>query len=131
MFQSGFIYGFSMVIIMTTKGEKLIWLLVGLVAVAVTVSVAFALVFGSGYTSYGPYGMMDFAGGMFILMPLMAIIGTVLLIIFLYYLMEIMRPENVRENDYGTSSIEILRRRYARGEITQEEFEKMKKELQN
>jgi putative membrane protein len=59
-----------------------------------------------------------------------AIIQTILFVIFLglivfgaYYLISGGRPKS------GDSSLEILKERYAKGEITREEYDRMKREL--
>ncbi len=74
-----------------------------------------------------PYGMMDGYGmgyGMGILgliFWILVIIGLVLLIRFLW--------ESGGAKREQESALEILKKRYARGEISKEEFEEKKKDL--
>ncbi|MBP1763685.1 MAG: hypothetical protein H6Q65_743 [Firmicutes bacterium] len=73
------------------------------------------------------YGMMDggwFLGGMFMLL------FWVVLILGVFYLVRMLiaqaKPSASKTED---TALEILQKRYARGEISHEEFEKMKKNL--
>ena len=61
-------------------------------------------------------------GGFMMMVPL------ILVIILLYYLMKERSAKNSSPPTTDTP-MEILKRRYANGEITKEEFEKMKKDL--
>ncbi len=64
-------------------------------------------------------------GGMFMwILFVVVIVAAVLLIT------QITRPRR-SDGSFRESSIDILKRRYARGEITKEEFENMKKDLQD
>ncbi|MFK5882188.1 MAG: SHOCT domain-containing protein [Sulfurospirillum sp.] len=70
----------------------------------------------------GYYGM---GGGFMWLFPLIG------LGIFLYVVYMIFNRTNIN-NNFGTkseSALEVLKKRYARGEISKEEFEDMKKSL--
>ncbi len=70
----------------------------------------------------GYYGM---GGGFMWLFPLIG------LGIFLYVIYMIFNRTNIN-NSFGSSSesaLEVLKKRYARGDITKEEFEEMKKNL--
>ncbi len=73
------------------------------------------------------YGMMDggwFLGGIFMLL------FWVVLILGVFYLVRMLiaqsKPSTSKTED---TAFEILQKRYARGEISHEEFEKMKKNL--
>lgn len=58
--------------------------------------------------------------------------GSVLMILFWAVIIYIISTLFTRDRKCGgDSAAEILKKRYANGEISQEEFEKMKKELQN
>jgi len=75
---------------------------------------------------YG-YGMMNggwFSGGIFMLF------GWVAVIIGGFFLIRMLMNQN-RNNARATenTALEILKERYARGEISHEEFEKMKANL--
>jgi putative membrane protein len=74
-----------------------------------------------------PYGMMDGYGtgygiGIFgLIFWILVIIGLVLLIKYLWESGEAKREQE--------SALEILKRRYARGDINKEEFEEKKKDM--
>ena len=70
---------------------------------------------------YGPYG-----GWMIFhfLFWILIIIGIVLLIVWL-----IRQPGRYKHGHDEESPLDILRKRYARGEISKEEFEEMKKDI--
>ncbi|MFA4936656.1 MAG: SHOCT domain-containing protein [Candidatus Methanoperedens sp.] len=70
------------------------------------------------------FGMMDYGYGMGIIgliFWILVIIGIVLLIKYLW------RGGGARRDQ--ESALEILKKKYARGEISKEEFEEKKKEL--
>lgn len=69
---------------------------------------------------YGPYGGWMFFHFLFWIL----IIGVVLLIVWL-----VRQPGRYERGHGGESSLDILKKRYARGEISKEEFEKMKKDI--
>ncbi|MBF8417460.1 SHOCT domain-containing protein [Heyndrickxia coagulans] len=78
------------------------------------------------YNEYGGYGMMGVFG-------MIAMIVQLLIFILIIYLI-VIGIKKVSEKDFGVHpkedrSLEILRERYAKGEITEEEFKKMKKDL--
>jgi len=87
----------------------------------------------------GPYGRMmggwDGAGnygcafgygygGMF-----MGILFIILLGVAIYFIVQNIRSKNV-EGQSSETPIDILKKRYAKGEITKEDFDRMKNELQ-
>lgn len=74
-----------------------------------------------GMDGYG-YGMMG--GGMFILGLIFWILVIIGLILLIKYLWEGHGAKRVEE-----SALEVLKKRYARGEISKEEFEEKKKDL--
>ena len=78
------------------------------------------MVFGM-MDSYG-YGMMS--GGMWILGFIFWILILVGLILLIKYLWEGAGSRGAQE-----SALEVLKKRYARGEISKEEFEEKKKDL--
>ena len=75
----------------------------------------------------GGYGMMYGYGGVFMmLLWILLIVGIVLLIVWLT------RQSGVRNgkgNNSDETAMDILKKRYAKGEIDKEEFERMKREL--
>ena len=122
------------------KGRNIGWI-IGLVVVAVVVMglLAAALIWGGGhYYAYGapmmrthriPIGHYGFGGGILMLLFWVVIIaGAVLLGIGVSRLLRRDRMM-VGQAEPKESPIEILKRRYARGEIDREEFERMKEAL--
>ena len=72
--------------------------------------------------NYG-YGMMGY-GGMFF-----GLLFWILIIVVAYLLIKWLVEQNKTRNSEEKSALDIARERYARGEITEEEFEEMKKRL--
>ncbi len=74
------------------------------------------------------FGMMDYGygmgSGMWILFIIFWILGIVGLVLFIKHLWECRAAKREEE-----SALEILKKRYARGEIGKEEFEEKKKEF--
>ena len=72
------------------------------------------------------YGMMDgwFGGGIF-----MVLIWGVILIGGFFLVRYLMRQSQTATRAPENTALEILKQRYARGEINDEEFEKMKAKL--
>jgi putative membrane protein len=85
---------------------------------------------GNGYQHMGPWGagpwhMMAYGyGGLF-----MWILFLVVLAIVVYFVMQSTRSRSLGGASQETP-MDILKKRYARGEITKEEFEGMKKDLE-
>jgi putative membrane protein len=68
--------------------------------------------------------MPGFPGGMAMMMILLLLLGAVVV----YMLLK--RQGELRSVDSGRETpLEILKRRYAKGEITKEQYEEMKKDL--
>ena len=76
----------------------------------------------------GMIGMMGWSGmGYGWWMPLGGVAFLIILIVGLYLLFSAYhKPERLP----STNAIEILKQRYAKGEITDEQYQKMKKELE-
>ncbi|WP_303701350.1 SHOCT domain-containing protein [Flexistipes sinusarabici] len=73
------------------------------------------------------FGMMPFGGGFINLFIWIVIIGAVIFLLF-----NIFKSDRSTENFGGKAdetSFEILKRRYASGELSKEEYERMKNEL--
>jgi len=64
-------------------------------------------------------------GGMFMWLILIVIVGIVLYLVFNQSKRSGNRPDSERE-----TPTEILKRRYAKGEITREEFDRLKKDIE-
>lgn len=50
-------------------------------------------------------------------------------VFFVWFIMFMMKQMDTKQNRSGESALEILKRRYANGEIDDEEFEKKRKNL--
>ena len=59
------------------------------------------------------------------LIPLLLVVGVILLIVWL-----VRRQPSISTPSSPTTPIEILKTRYAKGEITKEQFEQMKKDVE-
>jgi len=81
---------------------------------------------GGGYMS-GMMGMMGYGPGSIVL-ALMAFI--VLIVLGAYYLVSGSAETGRSASNRGGRALEILRERYAEGEITREQFLTMKRELE-
>jgi putative membrane protein len=79
-----------------------------------------------GWDSAGNYGCsFGFGyGGMFMWILFLILIGVVI-----YFIFQNTKSKNVKGQSSETP-IDILKKRYAKGEITKEEFDRMKNELQ-
>ncbi|TKJ45376.1 electron transporter RnfE [Candidatus Aerophobetes bacterium Ae_b3b] len=65
---------------------------------------------------------------------LMWILFLIVIVVVVYFILQSTKPRSYDSSFRKTpreTSIDILKRRYARGEITKEEFEQMKKDLQS
>ncbi len=116
---------------MRNFAEKAIWIIVGLIAAIAVVGVVSAVLFGrNGY--YGYYGMMGGYPfyGMYIIMPLMAALSIIVVLLFLYFIAGLFRGTGHYSYEDNRAE-EILKERYARGEITQEEFNKMMENIRS
>jgi len=87
---------------------------------------------GRGYEwGMGP-GMMGYGYGMSWFWPLIMVvfwIAVIVAIIFLIRWLVVSVRSETHGATAGDSALEILKRRYARGEINKEEFEEKKKDL--
>ena len=82
---------------------------------------------GSGY--YGP-GMMGGFGPFWVLLWLLVIVGGVALLIRGAFVCRHRHGCGSGVNDNGSVALKLLNERYARGEITREEYQKMRKDLE-
>jgi putative membrane protein len=73
---------------------------------------------------WGPGMMSGFPGGMAMMMVLLLLLGAVVVYMLLKRQGELRSVDSTRE-----TPLEILKRRYAKGEITKEQYEEMKKDL--
>jgi putative membrane protein len=92
---------------------------------------AIAFANSDGWGHMGNWGhMMNFWwGGAF-----MWIVFLIVIVVVVYFVLQSTRPRSYDSSFRETpreTSIDILKRRYARGEISKEEFEQMKKDLES
>ena len=105
-------------------------LLILLVAVVIVVVVGVFSMMGGNWGGYGMMepGMMGWIGrGHGWWMPLGGLIFLIVLIAGLYLVFSASRKP---EQPLSTGALEILKERYAKGELTSEQYNKMKKELE-
>jgi len=76
-------------------------------------------------------GMMGMMGYGWWFMPLIPIVFLVLIALGAYYLITELAGQDRSESRDRGRAFEILKERYARGEITREQFLKMKEELES
>jgi putative membrane protein len=72
---------------------------------------------------YG-YGMMGGYGGMFF-----GLLFFIIIIVLGYFLIKSLITHSANQGVAGKSALDIAKERYAKGEITKEELEEMKKNL--
>lgn len=100
-----------------------------IVAVLVILSVVPGLIWGGQYGGWGMMGpgMMGGFGTMFF----MPILWIVFLGIIIWAVVAAVRPGESSRSDSATTSsaLEVLKKRYARGEINKEEYEEKKRDL--
>lgn len=72
--------------------------------------------------NYG-YGMMG-SGGMFF-----GLLFWIVIIVLAYFLIKSLIEQNKNRSSDGKSALDIAKERYAKGEITKEEFEEIKGRL--
>ncbi len=76
------------------------------------------------YNGYGSWGNMMgwFGGGIMVIVFWAAVI---------YFVVWLVRNNKTNETDSGKKALDILKERYAKGEIDKKEFEDKKKDLSN
>lgn len=97
-------------------------------AVAVIIAALFSYRFG-GYR----FGMMYAYPAMWLLGPLFMVLSLILLFLFIYWVINAVAAHednytNMNDKEYK-DALEILNLRYAKGEITQEQYVKMKEDI--
>jgi putative membrane protein len=78
-----------------------------------------------GYLVYQDAEKRGMNGLLWFILVILPMVGILFLIIYV-----ILREVSPRESEEHNKALEILKERYARGEITQEEFQKMREELE-
>lgn len=74
----------------------------------------------------GDYGFGHFGGGFIGIIFWIIVIAA---IVMLFRLLSDNRSSNDNDGDRSESALEILNKRYARGEIDQQEYERKKREI--
>lgn len=70
-------------------------------------------------------------GPMWVFPMVMPIVMIVVLVLCLYFIFSRGRPPGEHPPVREETPLEILKKRYAKGEVTKEEFEQMKKDILN
>ena len=72
--------------------------------------------------------MLDYGGygGMLMWMILIIVLGVII-----YFVFERSRKADNPRDSAGENAVDILNRRYAKGEITKEEFERIKRDIES
>ena len=81
------------------------------------------IVVGFGMMGNYGYGMMGY-GGMFI-----GLLFWIIIIVLAYFLIKSLIEHNKTHGVAGKSALDVAKERYAKGEITKEELEEIKKNL--
>jgi putative membrane protein len=76
-------------------------------------------------------GMMGFGFGWWPFMFLVPLVFVVLVVLGLYYLLSGQRRQGASVGYDESDALRILKERYAWGEITSEQYEKMKQDLES
>lgn len=121
--------------------KSILWILLAVLTILIIISVA-GPVFMPGHSSHGPFpfwerftGMGHFWGGGMFIFPILMLV-VVLIIVYMIFGRGDFRPPWQDSGQYpkigGASepALDILKKRYAKGEISKDEFEQMKKDLQ-
>lgn len=77
-----------------------------------------------GYGGYG-YGMMGYGWGWIMMIGVLVIVVLGVLALFRY----LQHPSSTSRNNASNSALDILNERYARGEISDEEYKRKKTEM--
>lgn len=104
---------------------NILWVIIGIIAVSVSIAVIFRSIIGPRYyPNGGYYGMMGgyYGFGWFgmIIFGVAALIITVLLV---YFVVEVLSSTSDRSS--SEAARRMVMERYAKGEITREEYEEM------
>ena len=115
---------------MRNQTEQLIWVIIGIIAIIAVLSLVPPLLYRGSLplTGYGMMGGYPYYG-MYIFMPVMAIVSVLVIFLFIYFLTESVHETGFTHDHGDLDALEILRRRYARGEINENEYREKLKEL--
>jgi len=105
---------------------------VGILLITLAVAIVIIALFPLRFQG-GGFGMMYAYPGMWLFGPLFMIISLIVLFIFIYWIVSTLEShENSYVNSYDKETrdaLDILNLRYAKGEITQEQYIKMKEDI--
>ena len=108
--------------------EKFLWIVMALIVLMAVVATLAAIFGGYKYNgSYVPYGMMGSGyTGMIIFMPIIGIVSVIFVLLFIYFFFEMFRDSSDNHHRDNYSDVEkIVKERYARGEISEDDYNKM------
>lgn len=110
----------------TMRSRNLMWAIIALVSIIAAIAILTSVLYGDRYNSgfYGPYGMMGGFG--FWLMPVVGAIALILVVVFIYFLITAISEGSSYDAsmDHQTPMV-IARERYARGEISENEYDRI------
>ncbi|NCP77119.1 SHOCT domain-containing protein [Candidatus Gracilibacteria bacterium] len=82
------------------------------------------------YGYYGYDGYIPFGGSFTFLGPILMILFWIIVIVLIVYLVRAGHGGDYKQGGHGgKTALDILKERYAKGEITKKEFEEIKKDL--
>lgn len=110
---------------MSEKRNDLVWFL--LILVVLIGIVPLLLRESWTWQGAGMWGMMGYGWGFMFLIPLALL---VLIVLGIYYLVTVFTRTGKPEYSDGGKALEILKEQYAKGEITREQYLKMKEDLE-
>jgi len=111
--------------------SRILWIVIAFIAVMAALSIVSIFFFGrTPYT--GGYGFMgNFpAYGMFVFMPIMAAMSILVIFLILYFVLGFFGHVDQQIHGYS-EAVEILKQRYAKGEISEEEYRKKLSEIRD
>lgn len=116
--------------------KKIIWLIIGLAIFVVALSMLSFFLYGRPDMAARYYGGYPYVNGfpdriVFIIMPVMAIISILILILFVRFIIRMARGGPYNRDMVYDNSEAILRERYAKGEISEEEYKTRLNNLKN
>ena len=113
------------------------WIFLAVILALVVAGVTIAFLFGRNYlvngTNYG-YGMMGFGTGMWALGGFFMLIPVILFFLFIYWIFGIATDHGLHNwhdepMHLGNSALETLDIRYAKGEISKDQYNTMKADI--
>ncbi len=111
---------------------NIFWIFIAIIAIIVVASIAIGIIFSARYPVYG-YRMMGGYPGMWYFGGIFMIIPLILFFLFIFWIVSAFSHNTVGGNYYDYSNkkdaLDILDSRYAKGEISTEEYQKMKQEI--